>query len=113
MMGASNVSAVLRHWCQLPSSQQLLLVHMALVSLDPPGNGQQPPCLYWGSVELQTLAMGYRGKNAPRTLRALRRGLREAGAIQLARHSAQHRSPTWLVVTDPVDRLTDAPYQWL
>lgn len=100
-MGSSNVSAVYLYWGHLPSSELRLLVHMANVSIDPPGAQNMPSCLYWGGIDSQASAMNYAGKNAGRLLRKLRARLVKDGAIELVRHSAQHRSPTWRVVTDP------------
>jgi hypothetical protein len=99
-MGTSNIAAVYLYWGHLESSEFRLLTHMALLSIDPPGAGDMAPCLYWGNVESQVSAMNYSGKNAARKLRRLRAGLVEAGAIELVRHSARGRSPTWRLITD-------------
>lgn len=99
-MGYHNAAAVMAIWGRLPHGPMRLLTHMALVSLDPPGKPGQQACLYWGSDQLQMLAMGYGSKSAPRLLRRTRAELVESGALVLARHSGRGRSPTWLVITD-------------
>jgi len=112
-MGASNVSAVYLYWNHLASSPLRLLTHMALVSLDPPGKGDTAPCLYWGDIDTQILAMNYSGKHAARRLRRVRAELVEAGALERIRPSARHRSPTWRVVPDPGSQDHLEPLPWL
>lgn len=112
-MGSGNVAAVMLHWRHLPSSERLLLAHMALLSVDPPGAKDMPPCLYWGGIESQALAMNYTTKTADRALRRLRRNLVEAGAIELVRAPARYRSPTWRVVVDPGAQDHERPLPWL
>lgn len=109
-MGYHNVAAVMAQWAQLDHRPMLLLIHMSLVSLDPPGREGVPPCHYWGSVELQTIAMNYHGKNAGRTLRRLRQGLVTAGALELVRPGHKGRPPVWRVVTDPPREASGFPW---
>ena len=112
VMGATNVGSVLTAWPDLDHAPMRLLVHMALVSMDPPGTADAPPCLYWGTPELQALAMNYSGKHAIRLVRKLRGVLVIAGALELAVPARQWRSPVWRVVATPtVDN--SAPLPWL
>lgn len=113
-MGSSNANAVMFHWRHLPSPELRLLTHMALVSLDPPGASGMAPCLYWGGIDSQAVALNYTGKNAGRKLRERRARLVEAGAIELVRRSARGRSPTWRIITDPGFHDQDLPpLPWL
>lgn len=113
-MGSGNVASVMLNWRHLPSPELRLLIHMALLSVDPPGAQGMAPCLYWGSVESQAMALNYTGKHASRKLRERRANLVEAGAIELVRSSARGRSPTWRLVPDPGYQDQEArPFPWL
>lgn len=101
------------YWRHLPSPELRLLLHMALLSVDPPGAQDMPPCLYWGSVESQALAMNYTGKHAARKLRERRSHLVEVGAIERVRSSARRRSPTWRIVPEPGSQEHERPLPWL
>jgi hypothetical protein len=112
-MGASNVTAVLTYWGHLDLAQRVLLVHMAVTSLDPPGRTDQPPCLYWGGWELQALAMGYPASDsARRRLKRLRSQLAAAGAIELEAKGTRARSTRWLVHPMPLGRPAE-PLPWM
>jgi hypothetical protein len=109
-MGYHNVAAVMTFWTPLPGAPRVLLVHMALTSLDPPGRNGTPECHYWGSAEMQAQAMGYTCKGASRMLRKLRATLVEAGALQLVRPGHKGRPPVWLVVTAPPRQPAQLPW---
>ena len=98
-MGYHNVAAVSLYWAHLSHAPYRLLQHMAMQSLDPPGRNGTAPCMYWGNVEAQALAMGLRGKNSARQLRKTRARLVEAGALELVQRGTKTRAPVWLVVT--------------
>jgi len=107
------VSAVLQCWGHLDLAPRLLMVHMALVSLDPPGRNDVPPCLYWGGWELQATAMHYPlSDTARRRLKRLRLALVEAGAIVLEAKGTRARSARWLVHPMPVEEHSP-PLPWL
>ena len=111
-MGARNVGSVMAAWPDLAHAPMRLLVHMALVSMDPPGTPDAEPCLYWGTPELQALALNYTGKHARRSVREVRAVLVRVGALELVRPWRQYRSPVWRVVAvPPVDN--SAPLAWL
>jgi hypothetical protein len=112
-MGASNAVSVLQYWGHLAMAQRVLLVHMALTALDPPGRPEQPPCLYWGGWELQALAMGYPADDTHRRqLKRLRARLTAAGAIELDAKGTRARSTRWLVNPMPLGRPAE-PLPWL
>jgi hypothetical protein len=105
-VGNANVAAVyLLHGAKLDDRAMRLLVWMALVSLDPPGNPMlgYEPCHYWQGWEAQAEALGYvvppRGdKSRPNVYRALQRvrgRLVEAGAIE--RFERTSTRTTWLL----------------
>jgi hypothetical protein len=100
-MGYHNVAAVMTYWPQLGHAPGRLLVHMALMSLDPPGRNGTPACHYWGPVQMQAQAMGISNKASARQLRKLRATLVEAGALELVRPGHKGRPPVWLVITEP------------
>ena len=104
-MGAGNVIAVLLYHRRLDHRAMRLLVHMASVSLDPPGTTNYGPCLYWARPEDQAAALGWidwKADKRDRMLRKVRAQLVDAGAIVRIRNSARRRSPTWEVVIDPL-----------
>lgn len=110
-MGYHNVAAVMACWsAQLESKPMLLLMHMALVSLDPPGRNGTAPCHYWGDVGTQALALGLTNKATSRMLRKLRASLVSAGAIVLVAPGNRARSPVWLVVTEPPREPAQLPW---
>ena len=110
-MGAGNVRDVMACWATLDHAPMRLLVHMALVSMDPPGEPGRPACLYWGTPELQALALNYCGKDARRSVRKIRLALVQAGALELYAPAHRWRSPTWRVIPVPVDN--SPPLAWL
>src|SRR4029077_265190 len=113
-MGRANASAVMVEWRHIEHAPMRLLVHMALMSLDPPGNGEMDPCLYFMGWEMQALALGFNPPSATatdtfsvarrgsihRTVRRHRSILVAEQALTLLKTSAPGRPPLWLVHTE-------------
>lgn len=112
-MGRANAVGVMAQWADLDHGPMRLLVHMALVSLDPPGNGEFGPCLYFAGWDLAALALGYsppsalasdtfsvrRRDNVYRDVKRMRAPLVSLGAIRLMKPSAPGRPALWWVNT--------------
>ena len=98
-MGYQNLTVVMASWTHLGHAEYRLLMHMAWVSLDPPGNPMlgYAPCLYWAGTATQAMGLGYdpAGKDVCRAVRRVRAGLVSAGVITPERVSARGRSTTW------------------
>jgi len=110
-MGASNVVAVMTSWGRLNPAPRMLLVHMAVTALDPPGRDDVPACLYWGSWEMQASAMGYPlNRTSARFLRKLRAKLVAAGAIELDSLGTKAHSTRWMVNAMPAAAPQSLPW---
>jgi len=105
-VGYTNVQlAYLRFGSKLDDRALRLLVWMALVSLDPPGNPmmEREPCQYWEGWEAQAQALGYdvpprgdkRRSSVYRQVQKARARLVEAGAIE--RFERTRTRTTWLL----------------
>jgi hypothetical protein len=116
-MGRANAVTAMVTWRALDSMPMRLLVHMALMSLDPPGSDEIDPCLYFAGWETQALALGMdvppaaatdtwsveRRRVIQRAVARHREILAVAGAISRVKHSAPGRPAAWRVHPDPPD----------
>lgn len=106
-VGNANVAAAyLLYGHKLDDRGMRLLVWMALVSLDPPGNPMlgYAPCHYWQGWEAQAEAIGYhdiptdgeKRTNVYRSLQRVRARLIETGAItKVPRVDRADRRTVW------------------
>lgn len=82
---------------------RLLLVHMALMAIDPPGRRTDlhPPAVYFAPWHTQALALGYPlTESSERLLRRQRRVLLDAKAVEVTGSDARGHDPAYRLLID-------------
>lgn len=101
-MGARNVSAVFAMWADLAPLPKVLMVWMALKSLDQTSKEGKPPRLYYDGEE-SLIAAGGRGRRA--TYYALD-ALKDAGAIEVLVAGRMRNRAVYKLRLDPLEAVS-------
>jgi len=97
-MGARNVSAVFALWPTLPPLPKVLLLGMALQSLDTPSADGRPARVFFGG---QDALVEFTGRSRTAAYRALK-ALRESGAVEVLDAGRNGHRAVYKLALDPL-----------